>query len=51
MLAAADGDSFTLGWRDYPEQGLVRRRCAELAALQPGGAVPTSSANAANPAK
>src|SRR5215212_3803369 len=37
VLAPADGDSFTLGWRDYPEQGLVRRQRAELAPLHPGG--------------
>ncbi len=39
VLAPAEGDAFTLGWRDYPEQGLVRRRRAELAPLHPGGAV------------
>jgi hypothetical protein len=49
VLAPADGDSFTLGWRDYPEQGLVRRKRAELAPLHPGGAAP-NPAGAASPA-
>ena len=50
VLAPADGDAFTLGWRDYPEQGLVRRRRAELAPLHPGGAAPPP-AGAADPPK
>jgi hypothetical protein len=41
VLAPDDGDSFTLGWRDYPEQGLVRRKRSELAPLHPGGAAPS----------
>ncbi len=40
VLAVTEGDSFTPGWRDYPERGLVRRPRAELAPLHPSGAVP-----------
>ncbi len=40
VLAPADGDAFTLGWPDYPEQGRARRKRAELAPLHPGGAAP-----------
>lgn len=40
VLAPADGASLTLGWREYPEQGMVRRKRAELAPLHPGGAAP-----------
>ena len=50
MLAPADGDVFTLGWRDYPEQGLVRRKRSELAPLHPGGAAPDPAGDA-NPAR
>ena len=50
MLAPADDDAFTLGWRDYPEQGLVRRKRSELAPLHPGGPAP-ETADAANSAK
>jgi hypothetical protein len=48
--APADGDAFTLGWRDYPKQGLVRRQRSELAPLHPGGAAPAVT-GAASPAK
>jgi len=49
VLAPADGDALTLGWLDYPEQGLVRRQHAELAPLHLGGAAsnPTGAASAA----
>ena len=40
VLAHAEGDSFTLGWRDYPEQGPARGRRVELAPLYPGDAAP-----------
>ena len=50
LLAPADGDAFTRGWRDDPEQGLVRRQRAELAPVHPGGAMPTP-AGMANSAK
>jgi hypothetical protein len=50
VLAPADGDAFTLGWPDYPEQGLVRRKRAELALLHPGSAAPAVT-GAPSPAK
>ena len=50
VVLAAEGEGFTLGWRDYPEQDLVRRPRAELAPLHPGGAAP-DPAGTANSAK
>ena len=35
VVRAAEGDDFTLAWRDYPEQGLVRHQRTELAPLHP----------------
>ena len=49
VLAPAEGDAVTLGWRDYPEQGLVRRKRAELAPLHPGGAMPNPAVAAISP--
>ena len=36
VLAPADGDSFTLGWRDYPEQGLGAAPAQRARAAAPG---------------
>ena len=35
VVLAGEGDAFTLAWRDYPEQGLIKRLRLDLAPLYP----------------
>jgi hypothetical protein len=35
VVLAGEGDAFTLAWRDYPEQGLIKRLRRDLALLYP----------------